>query len=232
MLCLPFLVKRKKSRKAGQETTAVEEWKEKSEDIPSPPVSPTAEQPTITFTTYDNNEEEEEEQDDFGTSILESSVRCSKRRLRQRTQKTSVTSSDRGYSSALSLPIASSSTLPSTTSTVDVFRPRTLTGTSSNGSSCSYHTPQGSVHNDPSPTSSGGAMPPFSEGAVDTTALQMQMLECISEKLDRLVERVGQLEASVSEGLGGGERAGEKLVVDSLPDLTEPEVCATYIGHV
>ena len=155
----------------------------------------------------------------------DSSVTWSKRRLRPRTQKTSVTSSDRGYSSALSLPIASSSTL-------DVFRPRTLTGTSSNGSSSSYHTPQGSVYNDPSPTSSGGAMLPFSEGTVDTMALQMQMLECISEKLDRLVERVGRLEASVSEGLGGGERAGEKLVVDSLPDLTEPEVCATYIGHV
>jgi hypothetical protein len=217
MLCVPFFWMRKKFRKGGQKATTVEDETGESEESGS--VSPSSpQQPMITLTTCD--EEEEEEPDDIGTST---SVKSNnKKSQRSRTYNSSV-SSDRGYSSVHSLP--SSSTLPST-STLDVFRPRTLTGTSSNGSS-TYHTPQGSVHNEPSPTNSGGDMPQYSE-SVNTAAgvnLQMQILESINEKLDRLAECVGRLEASLS--VLGGEKA-EKLgmvTVESMPDLTEPEVC-------
>ena len=227
MSCTPFFWMRKKFRKGGQKATTVEDEKGESEESgsvsPSSPLALTSQQPMITFTTCDK-EEEKKEPDDIGTSTLETSVRSNnKRSLRPRTYNSSV-SSDRGYSSAHSLP--SVSTLPST-STLDVFRPRTLTGTSSNSSS-TYHTPQGSVHNEPSPTNSGGDMPGFSESVSNPAAgvnLQMQILESINEKLDRLAECVVRLEASISRF--GGEKA-EKLgvlTVESMPDLTEPEVC-------
>jgi hypothetical protein len=222
MSCTPFFWMRKKFRKGGQKATTVEDEKGESEESrsvsPNSPPALTSQQPMITFTTCD--QKEEEEPDDIGTST---SVKSNnKRSLRPRTYNSSV-SSDRGYSSAHSLP--SVSTLPST-STLDVFRPRTLTGTSSNGSS-TYHTPQGSVHNEPSPTNSGGDMPGFSESVSNPAAgvnLQMQILESINEKLDRLAECVVRLEASISRF--GGEKA-EKLgvlTVESMPDLTEPEL--------
>ena len=213
MSCIPRFWKKTKSKQTEQDTLSDVDHKEQLQSLEQDrePSSPPPVTPRITFTT---SEEEEVEEEGAGRSLERTSAR-EKRGLRSSRHKMSVTS-DGGYSSAPSLP--STSTLPSTT-TLDVFRPRTLTG-SSNGSSA-FHTPQGSIHNDPSPTSTGGAMPQFPDNSA-MTAHMVQLLEDMKEKLDKLLEGIGKLESSISERLGGekGEKQGIQQV-ESMPDLTE-----------
>ena len=209
MSCIPCFWKKTKSKQTEQDTLSDVDHKEQLQSLEHDrePSSPPPVTPRITLTTW-------KEEEGAGRGLERPGAR-EKRGLRSSRHKMSVTS-DGGYSSAPSLP--STSTLPSS-STLDVFRPRTLTG-SSNGSSA-FHTPQGSIHNYPSPTSTGGAMPQFPESSV-TTAHRVQLLEDMNEKLDKLLEGVVKLENSISERLGGekGEKQGIQQV-ESIPDLTE-----------
>ena len=225
MSCIPISWKRfrKSGKRAKERESSVElEMGESEGDMNSGSVlyatSASTIPPTITLITCDNSKEEEDEDDDeFGVS-MESNRGWGRRRNRN---KTSVTS-DGGYWSQHS------------TSTLNVSRPRTLTETSS--SSSSYHTPQGSVHNNPSPTGSV-IVPQFTDtihtAAAGAVCVHTQALGELMEKVDKLLEAVQRLEASASE-IYGGERLGRSVVqpVDSIPDLSEVMciVCAIMEG--
>ena len=202
MSCFPW--RRRRSSKAAADPLSENERRGSIEAMLSRSSSPldTGKPPTITLTSWDKREEEEDE-DEFGACV-ESERTWTRREMGHRKHKMSV-NSDGGYSSQHS------------TSTLDVYRPRTLTETS--GGSSTYHTPQGSVHNDPSPTTSG-AMPQFAETAMASS--DTQLLQEMKETLDRLWETVQRIESKVSER-PGGERASQIRLpqVESLPDLTE-----------
>ena len=216
MSCIPISWKRfrKSGKRAKERESSVElEMGESEGDMNSGSVlyatSASTIPPTITLTTCDNNKEqneEEEDDDEFGVS-MENNRGWGRRRNRN---KTSVTS-DGGYWSQHS------------TSTLNVSRPRTLTETSS--SSSSYHTPQGSVHNDPSPTGSV-IVPQFTDtihtAAAGAVCSHTQALGELMAKMDKLLEAVQRLEANARE-IYGGERLGRSGVqtVDSIPDLSE-----------
>jgi hypothetical protein len=188
------------SKKSGREEKDGGEKEERQEGTTEPGSSSTAssQMPAITLTT----EQDKEEGDDIAEISTEGG-----RRMKNRQQKMSVTS-DGGYSSAASQP---------STSTLAVLRPRTLTN-SSNDSSM-FHTPQGSLVNDPSPTVGGGMMPQYPETVGEVS--RVEMMEAMREQLDSLLQLVKNLEILINKRFSMERREREPSVASSMPDLTE-----------